>query len=400
MLTGKRCGGLLCRPGWFTARRHGPLARSDADMKRSRLAPGSAGLQQTLSLACSADLVRSAVFYRIPRTVGLIVAVLVATAQCSRPHPTNPTRAAAPVNSAEHAHPGSMDAQALALSYIARLRAALMVGDRIGFARLLSYPVRVNTRSNCVALLNSPDIFIKHFDEVTSGRVEQALVHFRPPQGVHWQGISLGAGSVWVSGEGGFAKVLAFTSDVWRFPLPCAGEPEQPMPPNLSGVWQVTSVASLRSAQLIHRSSLNWIGRRINLDVTNNVVRLELEAEAIQNCVIERSARWNPDVAGTVGAPRAGLSPNDGVFVDLACGLGQELHVERLDVIGDSALGIVRENECLLVLKRAQSDRLPLHVLNADEPCGATTDVCPGQYICTAWGDTSHALHEACKPLR
>jgi hypothetical protein len=172
------------------------------------------------------------------------------------------------------------------------------------------------------------------------------------------------------------------------------------MPPNLSGVWQVTSVASLRSAELIHRSSLNWIGRRINLDVTNNFVRLELEAEAIQNCVIERSARWNPDVAGTLGAPRAGLSPNDGVFVDLACGLGQELHVERLDVIGDSALGIVRENEYLLVLKRAQSDRLPLRVLNADEPCGATTDVCPGQYICTAWGDTSHALHEACKPLR
>jgi len=339
--------------------------------------------------------------YRILHAVGLIAAVLVATAQCSRRQPpTTPPRAAAPVNSTEHAEPGSADAQALAISYITRLREALMAGDRVAFARLLSYPVRVDTKSRCVALLNSPDIFVKHFDEVTSGRVEQAIVRFRPPRGVHWQGVSLGFGSVWVSGEGGFAKVLAFTSDVWRFPLPCAGEPEQPMPPNLSGVWQVTSVAIVRGTELIPRSSLIWIGRRVNLDVTNNFARLELEAEAIQNCVFERSARWNPDLTGTLGAPRAGLSPQDGVFIDLACGLGQQLHVERVDVIGDSALAIVREDEYLLVLKRVQPDRLPPRVLKADEPCGATTDVCPSQYICAARGDASHALHESCKPVR
>jgi len=221
--------------------------------------------------------------YRILHAVGLIAAVLVATAQCSRRQPpTTPPRAAAPVNSTEHAEPGSADAQALAISYITRLREALMAGDRVAFARLLSYPVRVDTKSRCVALLNSPDIFVKHFDEVTSGRVEQAIVRFRPPRGVHWQGVSLGFGSVWVSGEGGFAKVLAFTSDVWRFPLPCAGEPEQPMPPNLSGVWQVTSVAIVRGTELIPRSSLNWIGRRVNLDVTNNFARLELEATELR----------------------------------------------------------------------------------------------------------------------
>jgi len=344
----------------------------------------------------------------IAYAASLLVSVLLAG--CSRAHPTQPARSdgeaqlasasavPTPALSAAPASPTPAEAQVLAVAYVTRLRAALIARDRPAFAQLLSYPVRVNTRSLCAALISSPQMFVEHFDEVVTGRVEQAIDSSHPPEAVGDQGLMLDRGGVWISVEEGSAKVQVFNTDVWRFGLPCAGEAEQPLPVSLSGSWQVTSVASLQS-QIVPRSPRLWLGKRIELDLANKSARLALDSKPKGDCVIERSAHWGPDSFNALGAPRAGLSPSDGAFIDLTCGSGSNRRIERVDVLGESALAIVGDDGYLLVLKRAPSRAFPMRVLKPNEPCGGTNEVCPSQQICTARGESSYALHEACAPI-
>jgi hypothetical protein len=300
--------------------------------------------------------------------------------------------------------PVQRDPRDLAVPYVARLRQALVASDRERFASLLSYPVRVNTRSRCTAQIDSSKAFVAHFDAIVKGGVETGILSSRPPFFANWQGVSLDRGSVWLdSVEDDSMTVIAFNSDAWRLPdLACWAEPDHPLPVGLSGAWRVSSVAIMQGGQLDPRSPTTWIGRRVELDLKARRAVVDRGRGPSQRCVVGRAGEWDSENFRALGASLAGLAP-DGrkhYFIDLECGSGQDRYVERVDILGESALAIVGDDKYLLVLRR-ESKAAPgaRRVLKPDEACGEVGHECPKGHVCTAMRNSSDELVETCRPI-
>jgi hypothetical protein len=292
------------------------------------------------------------------------------------------------------------DLPQLAVPYVARLQAALLADDQEGFARLLSYPLLVNTPSRCAATIASEAVFLAHFEEIVTSEVASVIKAAKPPFAENWRGAPLGRGEVLINPVGSAISVTEFNTKTWRLDLPCAGEPDYVAPEELSGVWIVTSFAILQGAQLIPRSPTTWLGRTLDLDLKTKRAVLNLDLGRTVHCAVARSATWSPNDISALGAPRVGLSQPDAAhFIDLECRFGRTRYVERVDILATTALALVGDDNYLLVLKRAGTARGG-HLLKPDAACGSPNDRCPKNQICMATREESTvSLLETCRQI-
>ena len=288
--------------------------------------------------------------------------------------------------------------------YVDRLRAASLAPDPKAFAKLLAYPVHVNTVSRCTAVISSAATFTAHFDEILRGRVAAALNATHKAYFDTWQGVSFGDGSVWLDTfDESKPKVTAFNADVWRIGgLSCAGEPESAAPQWLGGMWQVTSVAILQGGQFVTRTPTTWIGKTIDIDMRHRTAALHLEEGPDQSCAMGRFGTRN-----TVGLPRALDAAYAGLvlsrttqFLDLECKEADTRTIKRVELINRTALAVVGDDKYLLVLRRGkQIMKRSTGAATTDSSCGSSQAACPSGQVCTASRSPRGSLVESCADI-
>jgi hypothetical protein len=244
--------------------------------------------------------------------------------------------------------------------YVERLKGPALVGDRLGFAQLLHYPFRVNTRSRCVAEIPNADVFISHYPAIVTTRVQRAILAAQPPIRATFRGSMLGLGEIWmneVDPNTGAVAVTAVNSPIWRIPdLPCKDETNRPLPDSLGGRWSVTSFCDMGQAQMTPRSRETWRGRSVAMDLGAGRAVLALEPGPPVVCAIGRYGERLPSGDSGrpgLGAERCGLLGDDsrGFFLDLECRYhnGRQ-YIERIDVLSEKSIAIVGDDKWLLIL--------------------------------------------------
>lgn len=105
-----------------------------------------------------------------------------------------------PASAQRFIYTGVTDADVL--SFFARLQSAVSAGNKVAVARLVNYPLRVNTRKGTkFTVPNSADL-IKRYDAVFTPGIRQAIVAEKPAKLVGSRdGAAIAAGLVWMNGK-------------------------------------------------------------------------------------------------------------------------------------------------------------------------------------------------------
>jgi hypothetical protein len=283
--------------------------------------------------------------------------------------------------------------------FVSKLRAAFLANEKKDFAALLTYPLIVNTTSRCTALIPDPATFVAHFDEITGGPLASALRSKTPEIFTNGYGTSFGNGRIWFDAYGKTKpEILSINADTFRIgKLPCAGEPEEPVPEWFHGTWYVTSVASLQGGQMVPRSPTTWIGKSIDIDLPRRTVSLNVSGENQQKCFIDRFASRRSGQVKELTAAYARLIHGKRTrFLDLICHKADQQYIERLEVINPTAIALVGDDKYLLVLRQNTNNAGTDETKGKRISCGTKQDICPTGQTCFASLNSKNELVESC----
>ena len=257
------------------------------------------------------------------------------------------------------------------------LQNGIASGDRERFARGLSYPMLIKTRSLCYAKISRPDEFLVHFDSVVNEATKKAIVDFKPPAEIDYRGFFLG--NILLRWDGETFKVASIRANVWRLPSSaCFGELDRPPPQWLNGKWRIASVVGL--------SSLPKVDASVEISLVDRRARLTIQGKTEQ-CKVERFAARSAGSDDEFSASHWGLTAGakDEEVLDLVC--GSEPKIYRLEVLKLGVLGLFR-GQYTIVLRRAPPGVVPVHSRARGQTCGTPSLVCDEALTCEATVDT------------
>lgn len=124
--------------------------------------------------------------------------------------------------------------------HLRNLQDALRRRDRRAFADRLVYPAGVNSVSGCSAVLATPEVFLRYYDQIVTPSLVRTVESSSVPSGCCGAAWSIAGDQIWWP-EG--ARGFVFNSSTsWRLQgLPCYQEQPEALPVNLPRAWRATA---------------------------------------------------------------------------------------------------------------------------------------------------------------
>ena len=266
-----------------------------------------------------------------------------------------------------------------------RLQSALERDDRETIARLVRYPLRVET-DRCVQYIENGATLARNFDLVFTPAMRAEIISGHPPFQIGWRGLLLASGGAYVDAldPDEPPRLYSIHPDVWEIPgVECGDRETEPLPPHLLGTWEAAAVfGPMPGAEPVAAWSSE---RKLSLRIGQRLVTRHEDGD--ETCTIDHYARATAIDFGMPVTPGGwGLGSQDGEtrFLAIRCPGAPNT---RVFVLGPERLAMPgRDFAWILLRKAGPQDRLPREV-GAGQRCGGFRVECAVGLLCESTGE-------------